>query len=121
MNAETGLRRAPLSAVVAIACIGVAAVVPLAAFADPPSAPNSQTLESTVSLADLDLSTPDGVRAAQKRLKGKAECLCRQLWDSVSTTFRWTYAACVQETLANAIRQLNVPAVAALDRAGAKP
>ena len=115
MNAETGRRRSS-SAVIATACIAFSAVAPLAAFADPPSAPAPQTLESKVSLADLDLSTAKGVRAAHKRLRGKAEHLCRQLGDSVSSTFRWTYAACVRATLADAIHQLNAPAMAVLDR-----
>jgi UrcA family protein len=78
-------------------------------------------LESKVSLADLDLSIPEGVRAAHKRLRGKAEFLCRQLEDSVTTSFRWMYAACVQQTLANAVQQLNAPALASVDRARAEP
>jgi UrcA family protein len=107
--------------VLAGACVILFAVAPLAALADPPAAPTSHTLESRVSLADLDLSTPEGVRAAHKRLRRKAEHLCRQLEDSASASFRWTYAACVQETLANAIQQLNVPALAAVGHSQAMP
>jgi|SRR6516225_10265157 UrcA family protein len=120
MNAQRRLRSS-LRAVVATACIGLFAIAPLVAFADPPSAQTPHVLESNVSLSDLDLSTPEGVRAAHKRLKGKAEHLCRQLWDDVSATFRWTYDACVKETFANAIRQLNAPALATADRARAEP
>lgn len=121
MNAQTRLRRPSSGAVIATAYIAFSAVAPLAAFADPPTAPAPHTLESKVSLADLDLSNAKGVRAAHKRLRGKAEHLCRQLGDSASSTFRWTYAACVQKTLANAIHQLNVPAMAALDQPRVKP
>ena len=121
MNAQTRARRPSSSAVIAIACIALSAVAPLAALADPPTAAAPDTLESRVSLADLDLSTAKGVRAAHKRLKSTAEHLCHQLGDSVRSTFRWTYAACVQETLANAIHQLNVPAMAALDQPRAQP
>ena len=116
MNAQTPLRRLPSKAVFNTACIALAAVAPLAAFADPPIARTSHILESKVSLSDLDLSTPEGVRAAHKRLRHKAEHLCHQLWDSTSTSFRWTYDACVKETLADAIQQLNAPALAAADQ-----
>jgi UrcA family protein len=121
MNAQTSLYCPSTRAVIATACVALSAVAPLAAFADAPTAPATHTLESKVSLADLDLSTAKGVRAAHKRLTRMAEHLCRQLWDSTSFTFRWTYAACVQETLANPIQQLNVPALAAINGARAKP
>ena len=85
------------------------AVTPLAALGDPLTVPAPHTLESKVSLADLDLSTPQGNRAAHKRLRKTAESLCRQLQDSSSASFRWTYAACVKEAFANAIQQLNAP------------
>src|SRR5262249_3996989 len=113
MNAQTRLLRSRLSAVLVAGCITLLTVVPLAALADPPVAPASRTLESKVSLADLDLSTAAGVRAAHKRLKSKAESLCHQLWDTTSATFRWTYASCVKDTLTSALQQLNAPALAA--------
>ena len=120
MNAQRRLRPS-LHAVVAAACIGLPAIAPLVAFADPPTAAPPRTLDSKVSLSDLDLSTPEGVRAAHKRLRHKAEHLCHQLWDSTSASFRWTYDACVKETLADAIQQLNAPALAAAHRSRAKP
>ena len=106
MNPQTRPDRPRLRAVLAGACAALFAVAPLAALADPPIAPATHTLESKVSLADLDLSTPEGVRAAHKRLRGKAEYLCRQLWEA---------------TLAEAIQQLNAPALAALDHGRSKP
>jgi len=121
MNAQTHLRCPSSRAVIAATCISLSAVAPLAAFADPPTAPPTLTLESKVSLADLDLSTAKGVRAAHKRLEHKAQHLCRQLWDSTSATFRWTYAACVKETLADAVQRLNVPAIAVLDQPRSTP
>jgi UrcA family protein len=121
MNPQTRLGRPGLSAVLAGACVALLAVVPLAALADPPTALATHILESRVSVADLDLSTPEGARASHKRLRVKAESLCRQLWDSTSASFRWTYAACVQATLAEAIQQLNAPALVALDHRRSKP
>lgn len=120
MNAQRRLHPS-LRAIVATACIGLSAIAPLVAFADAPTAAPPRTLESRVSLSDLDLSTPEGVRAAHKRLRQKAEYLCRQLEDSVRTTYRWTHAACVQATLADAIQRLNVPALVAADRPRAEP
>jgi UrcA family protein len=114
MNAQKPLRPS-LRAVIATGCIGLSAIAPLVAFADPPKA-HTPVLESKVSLSDLNLSTPEGVRAAHKRLRQKAEYLCRQLGDSVTTTYRWTYAACVQATFADAIQRLDVPALVATDR-----
>jgi UrcA family protein len=117
MNARTLLRWPSSRAVVAMACMALSGVAPLAALADPPAAQPPHTLQSRVSLADLDLSTPEGYRLAQKRLRRKAEYLCRQLWDDASASFRWTYAACVKETLAEVSQRLDMPAVVAVDRA----
>lgn len=120
MNTHISLRRLSPSAISASACIALALAMPLTARADPP-APRTATLHSTTSLSDLDLSTKEGMRAAEKRLRRKAEHLCRQLGDSASATDRWTYAACVRETFADAMQQLNGPAVAAIERPPGKP
>src|SRR5215469_16212086 len=82
MNAQRRLHPS-LRAVVATACIELSAIAPLVAFADAPTAAPPRTLESKVQLSDLDLSTPEGVRAAHKRLERKAEYLCRQLGDTL--------------------------------------
>jgi len=120
MNAQICLRRLSSSAAIATACIVLSLVTPRGAGADPPSPPAAHALQSKVSLADLDLSTEKGMRTAHRRLKRTAEHLCRQLGDGASSTFPWTYAACVQRTLADAIHELNVPAMAALDETRAK-
>jgi UrcA family protein len=115
MNAQTTLRPAPSYAVIATACMVLSAVAPLVAFAEPPVARASSTLESRVALSDLDLTTPEGIALAHKRLERKAEYLCRQLWDDDSM-LRRTYEACVNETLANALQQLNMSVLAAADQ-----
>lgn len=121
MNAQARRHGALSSAVIATTCIALSAVASLPALADPPIAPTPHTLESRVSLANLDLSNPEGIHAARERLRGKAEHLCRQLGDSVTTTFRWSYAACVKETLANAVQQLNAPAIAVANPPRSEP
>jgi UrcA family protein len=117
MNAQKASRPATSNAVIAAVCMVLSALAPLVASADPPRARTS--LESQISLSDLDLATPEGVALAHKRLKRKAANLCRQLWDDDSS-LRRTYEACVNETLANAMQQLNMSVLAAADGARAK-
>ena len=74
MNAQTSLYCPSTRAVIATACVAFSAVAPLAAFADAPTAPATHTLESKVSLADLDLSTAKGVRAAAGRSSQQGAC-----------------------------------------------
>jgi UrcA family protein len=60
-----------------------------------------------VSLADLDLSTPQGVQAARDRLQATARRVCQELQssrDGASTQ----YSACIDETFAHALRQANL-------------
>ena len=121
MNVQTRPGRPRMSAALAGAYITLFAVAPPAALADPATAPGPHTLEVKLSLADLDLATAEGVRAAHERLRAKAQYLCRQLWDDNSASFRWTYAACVKETLANAVQQLNARRFAAVHRPRAEP
>jgi UrcA family protein len=66
-----------------------------------------------VSLADLDLATPQGSRAALARLRTMAQRLCWQMGDSVRASNRATMAACVRETLARSIEQLSAKALLA--------
>lgn len=121
MNVQTHLRRRSSNAIIVTGYVALTAIAPLVVFADPPGARTPHTLESAVSLSDLDLSTAEGVRAAHKRLNSKAEHLCRQLWDDVSATYRWSFAACVKKTLADAVQRLNVPALSAANQARAEP
>jgi UrcA family protein len=117
VNAHIASCRATSNAVIAAACVVLSAVAPRVAFANPPGARPS--LESQVSLTDLDLATPEGVALAHKRLKRKAAYLCRQLWDDDSS-LRRTYEACVIETLADAMQKLNISVLVAADGAQAK-
>jgi UrcA family protein len=72
-----------------------------------------------VSLANLNLSTPDGVRIAHDRIKRMARRVCRQLSGSIDPTEMWRYANCVDDAIAAALRQIRGPAVAAIDKLGA--
>jgi UrcA family protein len=91
-------------------------LTPAAAFADPPPAPVAATRSAKVSLADLDLSTPAGARVAYERIKTVAERLCHDPTDTYSRYHAAAFNACVLETVADAVRQTQAPAVAALEK-----
>ena len=76
-----------------------------------PTSRHSVTRAANVSLADLDLSTPEGSRAAHERLETMARRLCTELardHELTSRPYRPNYAACVHDTLVGAWAQVNV-------------
>jgi UrcA family protein len=70
------------------------------------------TRSAKVSLADLDLSTPEGASAARERLRQTARRLCAQVADELDLSHQANYAACVEESLAAALRKIEEPTVA---------
>jgi UrcA family protein len=74
------------------------------------------TRVAKVSLTDLDLSTPAGARAAYERIKTIAKTLCFQLSDSRKIDDQALYNACFIETVADTVRRIHAPAVAALEK-----
>ena len=121
MNAATlmyqhriGTRTLPRAALL----LALAAIGSSSACADSPTASRADTLSARVSLAGLDISTPAGARMAYDRLTAAAEHLCAQLSSDHKSAFRETYAECVHETLADAVRKLGAPALVAV--AGAR-
>jgi UrcA family protein len=93
----------------AAALVALCAIAPAVAFADQPAA----TQVAKVSLSGLDLATGEGSRAAYARIKTVAERLSIQ---AESEPFREIYARCVRETLADLIRRINAPNLAALEK-----
>ena len=79
---------------------------------------HSITHAANISLADLDLSTPEGSRVAHERLESMARRLCTELARNHELTYQPNYDACVHDTLtgawaqANAIRAANDKRVA---------
>jgi hypothetical protein len=66
--------------------------------------------------------TPEGARAARERLRKEARRLCSQVADSEDLSHQTNFVACVDETLANALRQVAGPAlVAGAAAASAQP
>jgi UrcA family protein len=80
---------------------------------DKASVTTSVTRAANVSVADLDLSTPEGSRAARERLEAMARRLCRELTRSRELAYQpelaspSNAAACVHDTLAGALAQAN--------------
>jgi len=107
MNTETQLPRRPIRA----ALVAMFALTSAVALADQPPVPATRVAK--VSLGGLDLSTSAGARIAYERIKTVAERLCFLVGDD---PYRETYEACVHETVANALRRINAPTLAALQK-----
>lgn len=115
MNTKTQLALrsiSPLISIRAAALVALFAMTSAVALADQPPA----TRAAKVSLAGLDLSTPAGARAAHERIKATAERLCFELSDPRKIDFQAVYNVCVNEALADIVRRINAPTVAALGK-----
>jgi UrcA family protein len=73
------------------------------------TAPETSVL--AVSIADLDLSTSEGVRIAQERIHNSARRICTQLINSQDPASH--YAKCVNDATTGARRQISDAALAA--------
>ncbi len=119
MNTKTHLAVRPISPQIAFRAAAFGALFTfacVAAFADQPPAPASATRAAKVSLAGLDLSTPEGAHTAYERIKTATERLCFQLSDPRKVDDRAVYNACVIDSLADTVRRINAPTLAALVR-----
>ena len=63
-------------AVLGVAGSAVLGIASVATYADPSAASAASSRVADVSLADLNLSTPEGMSAARERLQTMAEKLC---------------------------------------------
>jgi UrcA family protein len=115
MNTKTQLSIcsiSPLTAIRAAALVALVAITSDAALADQPPA----TRAAKVSLAGLDLSTPVGARTAYERIQTTAERLCFQLSDTRRIDWLAAYNVCVNESMADTVRRINAPTLAALEK-----
>ena len=71
---------------------------------------------TTVSLADLNLSTAQGMSAAQTRIGKMVKRLCTQVEDPDDLSHHENFLACVDQSMANAMRQLRPMALAAVEK-----
>jgi UrcA family protein len=68
---------------------------------------------AVVSLADIDLSTTQGVERARARIHRKAGQLCSKVVDPWSLSHQPDYVRCVDSATAAAMQQLNASAMLA--------
>jgi UrcA family protein len=118
VNTDMSGRLSLRNALQTTALITLLALAPWAAMAQPPAAAGIDWRASQVSLADLELSTPAGVRGARDRLHQVARQLCSQLPDSQNPSRQANFIACMNDTLADALRQLNGPMRAVIVASG---
>jgi len=69
---------------------------------------HSVTRAANVSLADLNLSTPEGFRVAHERLEAMARRLCAELARGNDLSYKPNWAACVNDTIAGPLAQAKV-------------
>jgi UrcA family protein len=110
------IRKTTLGAV-SLATLGAFGAAAIAQQPSPPS-PGADTLKVSLSaqatrvtdvpLADLNLSTPDGMRVARERLHAMAQRICAELARNNDLSYRPNWAACVPDTIAGALAQAKV-------------
>jgi UrcA family protein len=66
----------------------------------------AETSTTTVSLAGLDLSTPEGVTAARERLRHTASRLCAQVADELDLSHHANFLKCVDDAMARSLPRL---------------
>jgi len=91
----------------AVVMIALIAMAPAVTNADQHAAAASRSRVADVSLADLDLSTPDGTRVARERLHAMAQRICAGRADILELSSRPHVLACVESTLAGALRNIS--------------
>src|SRR5271167_2054270 len=85
---------------------------PLTAMAQQPAPAAQETRSAKVSLAGLDLSTPEGMSAARERLRGGAVRLCSQVADELDLSHHANFLKCVDSAVTSALQQLTGPKLA---------
>src|SRR5215469_15571704 len=100
---------------------GLSQMVPTVAPADQAATAGPETLIARISLADLNLSTPEGARVARDRLQEAARRLCVRLAESRDVGRQWHLRACMKEAVADAWRQLSAPELASVANSPASP
>jgi len=113
MISEMILSRLTRSTVRAAGLIAVCLVVPIAALSQQATLA-VPTSAAKVSLADLDLTTSDGIAAARDRLQGTARQSCSQQLDDLELAHRVDFLSCVDNSLIQELKQVNSKARAAI-------
>lgn len=86
--------------------VALCATVPVGAIADQDTTTSTASRVADVSLSDLNLSAPDGMRVARDRLYTVAERLCADRADRGEPSAQRAVSVCVDSTVNNALRQI---------------
>ena len=116
-KANAAVSSSSLTVLWAAALIALPAITPTAGLADQHAATASDRRVADISLADLDLSTPEGLRAARDRLRTMARRLCAEPADRREHSHQPNFVACVDNTVAGALRQINRSVLKSVTRA----
>ena len=119
MNTKTILSRFDFRTTTRAAAM-LLAIACTTATAGQPSEIHGTTGSATVSLAGLDLSTPEGKTAAHDRVNMAARRLCFKLSDSNDLSRQSNYVACVNDAVATAMLKITerAPGLVAQSSAG---
>jgi UrcA family protein len=97
------------------------AVLSEEASADPAHPTRSLELSVTVRLADLNLASPEGARAAYGRIRSAAQQVCGtsfSIWDGN----RWSsWRECYRTTIDDTVNRIDRPTLTALHKSTTKP
>jgi UrcA family protein len=121
MNTQTTLDRFDLKTRVRTAAmLALSAMASATAVARSSGTPGiTATASETVSVADLDLSTPAGMSAARDRVFKTARRLCFGLADPSELSHASNYVKCVDEAVATAMLQVTDRAHGVVAQSGA--
>jgi UrcA family protein len=81
-------------------------IVPVSTIADQHAATTGVD-SADVSLSDLNLSTPEGMRVARDRLRAMAERLCADPGGAPEPALQPAFGTCVDSTVATALRHID--------------
>ena len=99
-----GGRHTASGAAILMALFGI---VTVSTIADQRAAATTVSSVADVSLSDLNLSTPEGMRLARDRLHTMAERVCADRGGGREPASQPAFGACVDSTVANALRQID--------------
>jgi UrcA family protein len=107
-------RRSPIdrTALSSLYLCSLLAILPATVIAGTGASKAADTVSVKISFAGLDLATPVGLSAAQKRVAAAALRACAKFSDSRKVDDRETVSLCYQTTLANSMQHLNALLVA---------
>ncbi len=91
------------SAAGAAILMALSGIVPVATIADQPATAAAVSHVADVALADLDLSTPEGMRVARDRLHTMAQRVCAEPAGGGGLSSEPNFVTCVDSTLAGAL------------------